>query len=303
MELLFLFGFYMAKLRHPHSCHTGTSMSCSAFTGLDPCQRLCLKGKDICEEHLTFYVPDIWFEKYIFSIYRQQYYFSSSAKIQAIYTKAILEGRITITREHFRDLETCEHPESLVDYYLLCCQQNQVDPLWSKKLFTETIKTILAMHMPDVISIIKLNPTLLYRFLDPLFTNTYRSFDYMVSYVLFTCISLYSNKGYTNLGYPVSLLQYINTHPKFNPRIILGHSQHIENLSQIVDLKNTNDPIAAFLAGLPEQRKSYRDDRWKANMAFREELSYAVWKPEMFLDHESYAELKSRWPKLNPMPV
>ena len=81
----------------------------------------------------------------------------------------------------------------------------------------------------------------------------------------------------------------------FNSRIILGHSYHIENLSQIVDLKNTNDPISVFLASLSDQRKEYREDKWKTNMDFRKELSYAVWKPEMYMDHESYSLLIKRW--------
>lgn len=275
-------------------------MSCSAFTDtLDPCTHVCLNSRDVCAEHIDFYDPETWFEKYVFSGDRYTYYFSSCSKLQLIYTKGVLEGRVKITRDHFKDLETNEHPEGLVDYYLLCCsaEKGRIDPLWSKKLFTATVKTILSMHMPDICPIVELNPHLLYRFLDPLFATKTHSFDFMVSYVLFECISISraaTNKGYANLDVAISLLQYIKCCPEFNNRILLGHSQHIDHLSQIIDLKGL-DPIVMFLATLPEQRQRYRDTRQEKNKTMREELSYAVWKPEMFLSLEEYKEFKARW--------
>ena len=280
-------------------------MSCSAFTDtLDPCAAICTEGKDVCVDHIDFYDPDTWFEKYVFSGDRHTYYFSSSSKLQVIYMKGILEARVKITREHFKDLETSEHLEGLVDYYLLCCsaEKDRIDPLWSKKLFTATLRTVLSMHMPDICPIVELNPHLLYRFLDPLFATKTRSFDFMVSYVLFECIRISraatnKGKGYANLDVAISLLQYINDHPEFNNRILLGHSQHIENLSQIIDLNDLDDPIAKFLASLPEKRQLYRDTRQETNKPLREELSYAVWKPEMYLDHECYAQMMARWQK------
>lgn len=273
-------------------------MTCSAFTeALDPCPLECHDGKDTCFLHLSFYEPEQWFNKYIFSPYRDQYYFSSGSKLQAIYSKAILEGRVHIPRDHFRDLDSSDSPESLVDYYLLCCRQPHVDPLWSKKLFTETIKTILSMHMPDFTSILAVNTSLLYRFLDPLFNTKTRSFDYMVCYVLFGCMNQSANKGYIHLDAPISLIQYIKSHPEFIDRILLGHSKHIEALSTMVDLSDAENPIAKFLSSLPDIRKAYKQQCQEKATGLHEALSYAVWKPEMFLDHVSYRELVARWPK------
>lgn len=283
-------------------------MTCQAFTDtLDPCPMACSSsGTDVCESHANFYVPETWFEKYIFSADREHYYFSSCSKIQLIYKRAILEQRIMIRRDHFRDLDTTTNPEGLVDYYLLCCSQPQVDPFWSSTLFTATVKTIVSMHMADLRPILEINPNLLYRFLDPLFNSSFRSFDYMVVRVLLLCTSMSSSEANDtrtqealgNLDGPVSLLQYINYHPKFESEILLGHSVFMENLcSTVLANKNRTTPIATFLESLPEQREFRKKELKEKNRMMREELSYAVSKPEMFLDHQAYSEFKMRWLK------
>lgn len=276
-------------------------MPCSAFTDtLHPCPHdTGSQDRDLCDIHTTFYDPDTWFDRYVFSPYREQYYFSSSVKLQAIYTKAILEGRVKITRDHFRDLETCDSPESLVDYYLLCCRQPHVDPTWSSKLFGEAIKTILTLHISELLDIIRLNPNLLYRFLDPLFGTRVRSFDFMVSYALLACMKHTTNNSYANLDRSISLIQYIKSHPEFIDRVLLGHSCHIQSLSDMVDGNDTANPIARFLGSLPQLRKAYMEQCQEKTKHLRECLSYAVWKPEMFLDHVGYGELVSRWPKFS----
>lgn len=274
---------------------------CNAFdNNLNPCLNEIEHGEDVCATHSTFYSPEEWFERYIFSVNRELYYFSSGSKIQAIYKKAILEGRIKITHEHFRDLESNERPYSLVDYYLLCGLQPGVDLLWSNKLFTTTVRTILAMHSPGVYPMVLANKQILNRFLDPLFSTT-RSFESMVSHVLFSIMSLNTlnieESSLANLNGAVSLLQYIKTHPKFNTEILLGHAISINNLL----LLNTkpDDKIGEFLKTIPDQRKSCREMLHEKNTAMREEISYAVWRPECFLGFEEYKELKARWGLIN----
>ena len=271
---------------------------CDAFTEyLNPCLMAC-SHNGLCILHQTYYDPEEWFERHIFSPNRNLYCFSSGAKIQSIYKKAILDGRVKITRDHFRDLDTSHHPESLVDYYLICCKQPGVDPLWSKKLFNNTIKQILTMHRPDIHPIVSMNRNLLDRFLEPLFNTSYRSFEYMVSYVLFSIMSLEVtdgvHKGAVNLDKSVSLLQYIKDHPKFHSEILLGQSYSIENLLQVTNPAR-DGKIVEFLRSLPDQRRAFREQRYEKNKEMREEISYAVWRPESYLGFEEYRDLKARW--------
>lgn len=271
---------------------------CNAFTDdLNPCLAAC-QG-DVCDEHMNFYDPDIWFERFIFSVDRLRYVFSSPAKIQLIYKKAILDGRIQITRDHFRDLDTSQSPASLVDYYLLCCKQPGVDPLWSIMLFMLSIKTILDMHHPSVHDVILTNRHLLDRFLDPLF-NT-KSFDMIMAQVFFHVLANDRHRGIQTIDHPtVSLFQYIKSHPKYT-ELLWKHSYHEENLVTLIrNSKNkgpSHDKVGLFLADIPAQRLAHYAKCRKQNQILREEIIYAVWNPEWYLDHEEYKGLMVRWGK------
>ena len=267
---------------------------CSAFTDdLNPCLIPCLDG-DICLEHTDFYNPDVWFERFIFSVDRLRYVFSSPAKIQLIYKKAILDGRVKITRGHFRDLDTSQNPVGLVDYYLLCCRQPGVDPLWSNLLFKQSIKTILDMHSPRVHDVIIHNRHLLDRFLDPLFNNNRWPFDYMMAQVLFNLLNL-NHPGQHLIDHPtVSLFQYIKSHPKYQGELLWKYSVHEEHLLTLLN-GYAHEKVKAFLSGIPGQRIAHREKCSKTNQAMREEIRQAVWNPEWYLDHEDYKALVVRW--------
>ena len=273
---------------------------CNAFTDdLNPCLMTCLDGKDVCVEHSDFYDPDIWFERFIFSIDRLRYVFSSPAKIQLIYKKAILDGRIQITRGHFRDLDTSQNPASLVDYYLLCCKQPGVDPFWSNILFKQTIKTILDMHSPRVHDVIVHNRHLLDRFLEPIFNSAKWPFDYMMAQVLFNAVTI-NHPGHQLIDHPtVSLFQYIKSHPNYQGELLWKHSVHEENLLVLLNTASLNgiakEKVNAFVSELPAERAAHREKCIKTNQAMREEIREAVWNPAWYLDHEDYNALVIRW--------
>ena len=269
---------------------------CNAFTyDLNPCLTTC-QG-DVCDEHTNFYNPDIWFERFIFSVDRLHYVFSSAAKIQLIYKKAVLDGRIQITRDHFRDLDTSQNPASLVDYYLLCCKQPGVDPLWSIMLFMLSIKTILDMHRPGVHDVVLMNRHLLDRFLDPLF-NT-KPFDMIMAQTFFHVLANDRHRGIQNIDHPtVSLFQYIKSHPKYT-ELLWKHSYHEENLVTLIHNSRNKglsyEKVRVFLADIPAQRLAHYAKCREQNQALREEIAYAVWNPAWYLDHEEYKDLMVRW--------
>ena len=274
---------------------------CSAFTDdWAPCLMTRLDGRDVCVLHTDFYVPNIWFERFIFrSMGKRIYIFSSPAKVQLFYKKAILDGHIKITKHHFKDLETHPRLATLVDYYLLCCRQPGVDPFWSMTLFKKTVETILDMHKPTIHDMLHMSPNFLHRFLDPLFSNIRWSFDYMMAQILFTILGM-EHEGIQNIDHPsVSLFQYIKSHPKFQSEFLWKYSVHEENLMILVNRSKSDtlahEKIKAFLVSFPLQRVLKRVRRHIVNGAMKKEITEAAWNPAWFLDHEEYRALATRW--------
>lgn len=276
---------------------------CNAFTDtLNPCLSPCASGTDVCTLHTEFYDPDIWFERFIFSVNREIYYFSSPAKIQQLYKKSILDGRVKITREHFEDLVTGSmEPSNLVDYYCLCCKQPGVDPFWNMTLFKETVKVILDLHKPGVYDMVLLNRRTLYRFLDPLFVNA--RFDTMTFTLLYHACMLqeeYHAPHFDNAS--VSILQYLKEHPKFNT-MLTQYSIAEENLSLLVKTSSTGTSltvrkkVSQFLCSLLTSRQRFRVYRELTCRGMKKELIEIVHqRPELFLDVEAYRRLVTTWP-------
>ena len=281
---------------------------CSAFNRFNsPCLNHVSGGNDVCHRHVNFYKPDVWFARFPFSPEGQRaFYFSSGAKLQAIYKKGIIEGRVPIDRTHFTDIEQHDKNGNLVDYYLLCCLNEDVDPLWNTKMFQKAIIEIMNCHKQGVFSNILANKNLLYRFLDPIFNSSFRSFSYMVYNTLYTAIMMESikNTGNNSAGVnldnvEVSLLQYIKSHPKFTD-FIWEHSDKEEKVLALANNKKAeadscHEKIKIFLESLAGEREQLRVSKTAVMAPLRQEIIAAVWHPSMFMDFKEYQELKSRW--------
>jgi len=280
-----------------------TKMYCNAFTDdLNPCLMSCALGSDVCILHTDFYTPEIWFERFIFSVDREIYYFSSPSKIQLLYKKSILDGRVPVTREHFQDLlsGTLE-PSSLVDYYCLCCRQPGVDPFWNMTLFRATVKTILDLHKPGVYDMILPNRLTMYRFLDPLFTNV--RFDAMAFTILYYACMLEEDSHAAHFdNKSVSMLQYLKDHPKF--KIILTQYCLVEEiLLDIVKASSSGTSstvkkkVSEFLRSLLTYRQRFKVYRELTCRDMKKELVEIVYqRPELFLDVDAYKTLVATWP-------
>jgi hypothetical protein len=281
---------------------------CSAFNRFNsPCLKHVSGGEDVCSYHVNFYKPEIWFKRFPFSEDGERtFYFSSNSKLQAIYKKGILEGRVPINKEHFTDMEQHDQHGTLVDYYLFCCQRPDVDPLWSNKMFQKAITEVLNCHKQGVFSNTAADKNLLYRFLDPIFNNPSRTFSYMVCNTLYVSMMLEStkNNGRSSAGVnldnaEVSLIQYIKSHPKFTD-FLWEHTDKEEKVLALannkkVEVGSCHEKIKAFLESLAGERVSLREAKALAMAPLREEIVAAVWHPSMFMDFQDYKELKSRW--------
>jgi len=280
---------------------------CSAFNRFNaPCLNQISDGQDVCHHHVNFYRPDIWFQRFPFSADGERtFHFSSDSKLQAIYKKAILEGRVPINMDHITEIAQ-RGENHLVDYYLLCCQRADVDPLWSTKMFQKAISEILNCHKNSIFSNITADKNLLYRFLDPIFNNPTRPFSYMVCNTLYVSMMLEStkNNGRSSAGAnldnaEVSLLQYIKAHPKFTD-FLWEHSDKEEKVLSLannkkVEVGSCHEKIKAFLESLPGERLALRQAKTVEMAALREEIVAAVWHPSMFMDFQEYQDLRSRW--------
>ena len=281
---------------------------CQAFNKFHaPCFSHPLEGKDVCFQHQNFYNPDIWFRRFPLSpIGVRLFYFSSSSKIRHIYKKAILEGRVPITKQHFVDLEESSMGETdaYVDYYLFCCGHPDVDPLWSTVLFKRAIHLILCLHKTVVYSTILDDKKLLTRFLDPIFNSPYRSFSTML-FTTFQKILIFDPVRRGDAGLyldreEISLIQYIKAHPKFKD-FLLEHSDKEDKMlgllknSRPVEANSCHEKVKKFFESLPAERQKLLEQMAARIAPLRTEIVEAVWHPSMFMDFREYQDLKNRW--------
>lgn len=290
--------------------HTGANkMSlCQAFNKFhSPCFNHPLEGKDVCYQHQNFYDQDIWCKRFPLSpIGIRLFYFSSSSKIKQIYNKAIMEGRVRITMQHFLDLEEASMGETdaYVDYYLFCCGHPDVDPLWSGTLFKRAIHTILGLHKTGVYETILNDKKLLTRLLDPIFNSPYRSFSSMLFFT-FQSVLIIDNKRRSDVALnldrdEISLIQYIKAHPKFKD-FLLEHSDKEDKMLGFLEHKgwikegSCHEKIKKFFEGLSAERALLLERMEVAMAPLRTEIVEAVWHPSMFMDFREYQDLESRW--------
>lgn len=281
---------------------------CNAFhENHSPCSIPVTTERGVCPGHHDFY-KDVWISRYPLNMDGENdFFFSSSEKLKNVYKKAILEGYVKITQAHFQDLVYSGKPvSSFVDYYLLCCLQPGVDPLWHFRLFNETVTEIANCHTRSVFPLVKNDKTILYRFLDPLFNTTMREFDAIFYYMVNRlCAGYYTpSKTPIHIDDPsVSLLQYFQDHPKFKREFLWKHSIYNENsISLISSRKDEPVPkkILSFIFDLPEKRKACYESQKLAFKEKAEEIVQVTWAPERFMkwcvDVEEGKELNERWP-------
>ena len=262
---------------------------CNAFDRFNsPCLSEVPNGCDVCEQHTYFYGPT-WFERFPFAPEPnpRAFFFSASSKIKAIYEKAILEGRIKVTREHIKRLEE-ELPAHVgLDYYLLCCMQSSVDPLSSPKYFTRAVKEILNCHKPMIYSAVQADPYLLKRFINPLLNTDYRSFSNMVCHILYCATRLKDTSGVVNLDGPISLIQEIKNHPKFNSEFVWEHSDSEEKLINMLicskpEAGTIHYVIKKFFLDMKALRIAAHEKQKSLFETRRNEIMEIAWGPERF---------------------
>jgi hypothetical protein len=262
---------------------------CNAFDRFhSPCLAEVPEGCDVCTQHTYFYGPQ-WFERFPFAPEpnSRMFFFSSSSKIKAIYTKAIVERRVIISRSHIKDLEENVSLNSGVDYYLLCCMQDDVDPLSSPKFFTQAIKEILRCHRNMVYDSIRADPSLLKRFLDPLLNSKFRPFSNMVCHILYSAYRLKNTGPSQSIDGAISLLQEIKEHPKFNSEFLWEHSISEERLVNML-LYNEAEPgsvqekIKKFFTDMRALRTAAHDKQRISFEPKKEEILALAWSPERF---------------------
>jgi len=273
---------------------------CNAFDRFNsPCLAEVSEDCDVCTQHTYFYGPQ-WFDRFPFAPEPNQrmFFFSASSKVKAIYQKAIVEKRVIVTRSHIKDLEDNVSPHLGVDYYLLCCMQNGVDPLYSPKFFTQAIKEIVRYHEDINYDTVRADPDILRRFLNPLLNSNYRTFSNMVCHIMYCAYRIKNSRASKNIDGTVSLLEEIKHHPKFISEFLWEHSNTEEKL---VNMFLCNDAEPASLQG--KIKKFFTDMRAlrsaaheKQRISFqpkKEEIMALAWSPERFtqwcLDTEEMA--------------
>lgn len=281
---------------------------CNAFDRFNsPCLTEVPEGCDVCTQHTYFYGPQ-WFDRFPFAAEpnSRMFFFSSPSKIKAIYEKAILERRVIVSREHIKDLEENVPLHTGVDYYLLCCMQDDMDPLSSPKFFTQVVKEILRCHENMIYDSIRADPGLLTRFLNPLLNSKYRSFSNMVCHILYCAYRINNTRTSKNIDGVVSLIQEIKRHPKFNSEFLWEHSESEEKLVNMLAY-NSVEPgslqakIKGFFVDMKELRKAAHEKQRLSFQDKREEIMEIAWSPERFarwcLDTEEMARVigYSKW--------
>lgn len=283
---------------------------CNAFDRFNsPCVSEIPEGCDVCEQHTYFYGPQ-WLERFPFAPEpnSRMFFFTSSSKIKAIYVKAIVEGRVKVTRDHIKRLEEYGPSESCIDYYAICCMQNGVDPLSSPRLFTQVVKQILNFHRPMVYDAIRADPQLLTRFLNPLLNTTYRSFGNMVCHILYCAYRLATPADLVqNIDAAISLIQEIKNHPKFSSEFLWEHSNTEEKLINMLlyskaEPGSVQEKIKKFFMDMKGLRQDAQLKQRNLFSGKKEEILALAWSPDRFrqwcLDTEEMARFLeySNWP-------
>ena len=276
---------------------------CNAFDRFNsPCLAEVSEGCDVCTQHTYFYGPQ-WFERFPFAPEpnSRMFFFSASSKIKAIYMKAIVERRVIVTRAHIKELEENIPVHLGVDYYLLCCMQDDVDPLSSPKFFTQAIKEILNCHSVFIYDTIRADPGLLTRFLNPLLNTKYRGFGNIVCHILYSAYRIRDNADASkNIDGAISLLQEIKNHPKFYSEFVWEHNTSEEKLVNIL-LYNKAEPgsvqekIKNFFSDMRALRSAAHEKQRVSFEPKKEEILALAWSPERFarwcLDTEEMARI------------
>jgi hypothetical protein len=288
---------------------------CNAFDRLhNPCLNEIPHGADVCEQHENFYTQ-AWFDRYVFRLEPNptKFFFTSSEKIKNVYKKAILGSRIQITRQHFRQVESLLNPVSdFVDYYLLCCMQPNVDPLWSSKLFEASIKKILANHNKPT----QLTRSNVSEYLNPIFNTNNRSFSSMLFYTIYYIIRLDDQlvrsvyAAADKFDNPeASFLQYVKTHPKFKKELLWSTSFVEDNIMSLLSNKaspagSIHGKLLSFLSSLPELRLLERERHRDEFRPLGQEIVETAWNPDRSLkwclsidETKRYKDEYSKWGK------
>jgi len=282
---------------------------CNAFDRFNsPCLSEIPEGCDVCSQHTYFYGPQ-WFERFPFAPEpnSRMFFFSSPSKIKAIYEKAIVERRVIVSRSHIKELEENVQPHIGVDYYLLCCMQEDMDPLSSPKFFSQAVKQILNCHNAFIYDAIRADPGLLRRFLNPLLNTKYRSFSNVVCHILYSAYRMRDNANVAkNINGVVSLLQEIKSHPKFHSEFVWEHSNSEEKLVNMIAYSkaepgSVQEKIKEFFQNMRAIRTAAHEKQRLSFQPQREEILELAWSPERFsrwcLDTEEMARIigYSRW--------
>jgi len=292
-------------------------MHCNAFTDThQPCLTPVDTDRGICSEHTDYYDEDVWLNRFPFNPdLDYAYYFCTRKNLKQIYHKAILEKYIVIKENHFKDLLRFGDPiETLQDYYLLCCMQPGVDPLWSIRIFKRVVQTTVdTMVFSD--DLVKENKDVLYRHLDPLVNNDVRSFDSILYRILYymTQVSLSASskkKLLDCIDSPSgSIIQYFKDHPKFKKEFIWKESKYKEAMIKMLSQQEyTGDTIQGkiiqIVQNLSEEATQIRESRKKEFRPMADEIVSLTWAPERFVDWclsvDEQDELRSRWSIRSP---
>ena len=292
-------------------------MHCNAFTEThQPCLTSVHAERGLCPQHVDYYDEDKWLKRFPFNPdLDYAYYFCTRKNLKEIYHKAILEKYIVIKESHFKDLLRFGDPiETLQDYYLLCCMQPGVDPLWSLSIFKRVVQTIVDTIVFNH-DLVKENKSLLYRHLDPLFNNDVRSFDSIVYRLLYyiTQVSLNASSKrifIDSIDNPSgSLIQYIKDHPKFKREFAWKESAYKKAmLKMLLQKEYTKDTIQGkiidIVTNLSEEAAKIRESRKKDFRPMADDIMSMSWAPERFVDWclsvDEQDDIRKRWSIRSP---
>jgi hypothetical protein len=276
---------------------------CNAFDRFNsPCLAEVPEGCDVCTQHTYFYGPQ-WFERFPFAPEpnSRMFFFSASSKIKAIYEKAIIDRRVIITTSHIKELEENIPVHVGVDYYLLCCMQDDMDPLSSPKFFTQAVKDILNCHKGFIYDTVRADPGILRRFLNPLLNTKYRNFGSIICHILYSAYRMRDNAEVSkNINGAISLIQEIKNHPKFYSEFVWEHSISEEKLVNILlynqaEVGSVQEKIKNFFLDMRSLRSAAHEKQRLSFEPKKEEILALAWIPERFatwcLDTEEMARI------------